>query len=331
MSIGMTAAAASARAAGFFAACVRRAPRPPRSRSSSCLTALVLWLVLYPVAWLIWGAFHNGAPGAAQAGWTLENFSEVFLDANYWLARVAFARRRRRRDGACNVIGAPLAWLTVKTDMPGKRWVELSAIMPFFTSTFIGALAWILLANPTTGVFKLWLGIPIERLFGRRNHLGHGAVHGALHVSLYRRGAAQHGHDIRRSVIHVGRGTVADATRVTFPLILPALLSGMTLVFVISIGVFGVAAILGFPAKIYLLATEIYVRATLIPPSFGAATVSAITLMVITAALIVLQRWILRSGSYALVSGRGFRSSSTRWASGPGLRRRGALCTRCLR
>jgi iron(III) transport system permease protein len=50
------------------------------------------------------------------------------------------------------------------------------------------------------------------------------------------------------------------------------------------------------------------VRATLIPPSFGAATVSAITLMVITAALIVLQRWILRSGSYALVSGRGFRS-----------------------
>jgi iron(III) transport system permease protein len=77
---------------------------------------------------------------------------------------------------------------------------------------------------------------------------------------------------------------------------------------VISIGIFGVGAILGFPAKIYLLATDIFVKATLIPPNFGAATVSAITLMVITAALIVLQRRILRGRSYALVSGRGFRS-----------------------
>jgi iron(III) transport system permease protein len=104
-----------------------------------------------------------------------------------------------------------------------------------------------------------------------------------------------------------GAGLWRTLTRVTFPLILPALLSGMTLAFVISMGIFGVAAILGFPARINLLATEIYVKALLIPPRFGAATVSALTLMVITAALILLQRWILRTGSYALVSGRGFR------------------------
>jgi len=35
----------------------------------------------------------------------------------------------------------------------------------------------------------------------------------------------------------------------------------MTLVFVISMGIFGVAAILGFPARINLLATDIYVKA----------------------------------------------------------------------
>ena len=49
-------------------------------------------------------------------------------------------------------------------------------------------------------------------------------------------------------------------TRVTFPLILPALLSAMTLVFVISIGIFGVAAILviGAGMAFALLAPETY-------------------------------------------------------------------------
>ena len=96
-------------------------------------------------------------------------------------------------------------------------------------------------------------------------------------------------------------------TRVTFPVILPAILSGMTLVFVITMGIFGVAAILGFPARIVVLATDIFAKSVFAPPLYGEATVAALTLMAITAICIFLQRWILRKGSYALVSGRGFR------------------------
>ena len=279
---------------------------PPEGITTGVLILLVLWLVLYPVGWLVWGAFHSGPPGAAES-WTLANFSEVFFDPNHWVLVWRSIVVGVGVTVLATAIGAPLAWLTVKTDLPGKRWVELSAIVPFFTSTFIGALAWILLGNPTNGVLKLWFGIPVN-VYSVGGIIWVTSLYMAPYMYLFTAAALRNMDTTYEEASFMsGAGLWRTLTRVTFPLILPALLSGMTLVFVISMGIFGVAAILGFPARIHLLATDIYVKAILIPPNFGAATVSALTLVVITAVLIMLQRWVLRSGSYALVSGRGFR------------------------
>src|ERR1043166_5888749 len=131
----------------------------PEIITIAVLTVIVLWLVLYPVGWLIWGAFHDGPPGAA-ASLTLANFRDVFLDPNHLVLGWRSIIVGFGVTLLAALIGTPLAWLTVKTDLPGKRWVELSAIVPFFTSTFIGALAWILIGNPTNGVLRVWFGIP---------------------------------------------------------------------------------------------------------------------------------------------------------------------------
>jgi iron(III) transport system permease protein len=267
---------------------------------------LVLWLVLYPVAWLGWAAFHHGAPGD-PGGWTLDNFA-LLADGGYWrlvgrslLAGVGMTL-------VATVIGVPLAWLTVKTDMPCKRLVELSAILPFFTSTFIGGLAWIFLGNPTNGLLKLWFGLPVN-VYSMAGIIWVTGIYLAPYMFLFTAAALRNmDTTYEEASFMCGASLWRTLTRVTLPLILPALLSGMSLVLVISMGIFGVAAILGFPAKIVLLATEIYAKAVLTPPNYGAATVYGITLMVITATLIVLQRWILRAGSYALVGGRGFRA-----------------------
>ena len=296
----------------------RRAPPGPllRLRASGAtvtetvtvavLTLLVLWLVLYPVGWLAWGALHSGPPGA-DSELTLDNFREVYLDANHWLLVWRSIVVGVGVTLLATLIGAPLAWLTVKTDLPGKRWVELSAIVPFFTSTFIGALAWIFLGNPTNGALKLWFGIPIN-VYSVGGIIWVTGLYVAPYMFLFTAAALRNMDTTYEEASFMSRaGLWRTLTRITFPLILPALLSGMTLVFVISMGIFGVAAILGFPAKINLLATDIFVKATLMPPRFGAATLSALTLIVITAALIAVQGWILRAGSYAVVSGRGFR------------------------
>lgn len=270
------------------------------------LTGLVLWLVLYPVAWLVWGAFHTGAPGATGS-WTFENFTSILLRPSYW---VLVGRSLYVGIGitvVATAIGVPLAWLTVKTDMPCKRLVELSAILPFFTSTFIGALAWIFLGNPTNGLLRIWFGIPIN-VYSLSGIIWVTGVYMAPYMFLFTSAALRNMDTTYEEASFMsGAGLWRTLTRVTFPLILPALLSGMSLVLVISMGIFGVAAILGFPAKVNLLATEIYTKVIFIPPNFGAATVAGLTLMLVTALCIFAQRRILRRGSYALVSGRGFR------------------------
>ena len=267
--------------------------------------ALVLWLVFYPAAWLVWAAFHKGAPGATGP-WTLDNFSLLF-DLGYWQLVWRSLLVGIGITLVAAVIGVPLAWLTVKTDMPCKRLVELSAILPFFTSTFIGGLAWIFLGNPTNGLLKLWFGLPVN-VYSISGIVWVTGIYMAPYMFLFTAAALRNvDTTYEEASFMCGASLGRTLMRVTLPLILPALLSGMSLVLVISMGIFGVAAILGFPGKIVLLATEIYAKTVLTPPNFGAATVLGLTLMAITAACIGLQRWILRAGSYALVGGRGFR------------------------
>jgi iron(III) transport system permease protein len=269
------------------------------------VTLLVLWLVFYPTLWLGWAAFHRGAPGDTGP-WTLDNFALLF-EGSYWrlVGRSLYAGIGITL--VATLVGVPLAWLTVKTDMPFKRLVELSAILPFFTSTFIGGLAWIFLGNPTNGLLKLWFGLPVN-VYSMSGIIWVTGIYMAPYMFLFTAAALRNmDTTYEEASFMCGASLWRTLTRITLPLILPALLSGMSLVLVISMGIFGVAAILGFPGKIVLLATEIYAKTVLTPPNYGAATVCGLTLMAITAGLIVLQRWILRSGSYALVGGRGFR------------------------
>src|ERR1700690_2986641 len=52
------------------------------------------------------------------------------------------------------VSGTFLAWAVVRTDMPGRRLVELASVIPFISTPLVGALAWILLASPQTGLIN---------------------------------------------------------------------------------------------------------------------------------------------------------------------------------
>ena len=205
------------------------------------------------------------------------------------------------------LIGVPLAWVTVKTDMPGRRIVEIAAILPFFTSTFIGALAWIFIGNPTNGLLKLWFGLPVN-IYSVWGIIWVTGLYMAPYIYLFTSAALRNMDTSYEEASFMAGGSLfRTLTRVTLPLIFPALVSGMSLVFVISLDIFGVAAILGFPARISLLATEVFVNASLIPPAFGKAAVEGLTLIAIAALLLFLQNLYMSRRSYAVVSGRGFR------------------------
>src|SRR6201999_4147612 len=94
---------------------------------------------------------------------------------------------------------------------------------------------------------------------------------------------------------------------VTFPLIMPAIISGMLLSFIVMLGIYGIPAALGAPANINVLTTYIFKLTAWSPPLYNTAAAVAILLMLVTAIFVWLQQRILSGKTYATVAGKAFR------------------------
>jgi len=94
---------------------------------------------------------------------------------------------------------------------------------------------------------------------------------------------------------------------ITFPLIAPAILSGMLLAFVVMLGIYGIPAVLGTPGDISVLTTYIFKLTNWSPPLYSTAASVAIILMVVTGILVWLQQLAISRRSYTTVAGKSFR------------------------
>ena len=103
---------------------------------------------------------------------------------------------------------------------------------------------------------------------------------------------------------------------VTFPLIAPAIISGMLLSFIVMLGIYGIPAVLGTPGDIPVLTTYIFKLTDWSPPLYSTAAAVAIILMVVTGFLVWLQQRVVSGRSYITVAGKAFR---------PGVMKLGAL------
>jgi iron(III) transport system permease protein len=107
-----------------------------------------------------------------------------------------------------------------------------------------------------------------------------------------------------------GAGPVRTLFTVTFPLILPAIISGMLLSFVVMLGIYGVPAVLGAPANIPVLTPYIFSLTSWSPPRYSTAAAVAMILMVVTGILVYAQQKVLSGRSFTTVAGKAFRPRS---------------------
>jgi iron(III) transport system permease protein len=208
------------------------------------------------------------------------------------------------------VIGTFLAWAVVRTDMPGRRLVELASIIPFISTPLIGALAWILLASPRTGLInQAWrfLGgedvlINIYSLWGI---IFVGSMYEAPVVFLLVAGALRSMNPtLEEASLSAGAGVVRTTLKVTLPLVLPSILAGALLVFILAAEQFGVPAVLGSPAKIRVLTTSIWEAQSVYPPRQGLAAALSVTLLAIALIGLWLHKRALGARAFTTVSGK---------------------------
>jgi iron(III) transport system permease protein len=277
---------------------------------------LLCFLIVYPAAILLERSFRDDS-GAFSWVWYVQAYTnERNLSAIVNTIIVAGGSA-----ALAAISGTLLAWAVVRTDMPGRKLVEIASIVPFISTSFIGALAWILLGSPETGLInQFW------RFLGNSGALINiYSIEGIIFViALYEMpfvfllvGGALRSMDpaLEEASLSSGAGLWRTTTRVTLPLVLPAILASSLLVFVLAAEQFGVPAVLGTPARIRVLTTSIVATNTFYPPQHGLGAALCVTLLVIALVGLWLQRRMLANRSFTTVGGKG--SQPRRIALGP--------------
>jgi iron(III) transport system permease protein len=271
------------------------------------LGVILLGAVVYPSLVLVWqGITRAGQP-------TLANFVAVLGEADTWrvLWNSSFVSIWATAIGGA--AGTVLAFLVCRTNLPGRRFFRTALLLPYLIPPFIGALAWLALMGPVGFVNQLWMALtgasePLFRIYGALGIVLALALYNyplaylTVLASLERMDPA-----LEEAARSSGATPLRMVRDVTLPIIAPAIGAGAVLVFLSSVANFGIPAILGFPAKYFVLTTKIY--AVILdfdrPHNLGLAAALSFLLVLAAGAAMGLQRLMVRGRSYGLAQGIG--------------------------
>jgi iron(III) transport system permease protein len=210
-------------------------------------------------------------------------------------------------------IGCALAWIIARTDVPGRNTFEILNLIPFFFSPYVGAMSWLYLASPNSGIIPKQLGAWLGTTIAVPNIYSIGGVVWVLslfyapYIYLFVIGPMRSMDGALEDAARVhGAGFWTTTRAITLPLLLPSLISGALVVFVTSGGLFDVPLSIAAPKGINMIPTDIF-RAVQYPTDFGRAAALAAIMMLITIAIAVFQQRFINARRFDTISGKGYR------------------------
>src|SRR6266487_6404332 len=267
--------------------------------------AALLLLMLLPLAWLGYLSVSG------EGGLTLAHYARVFADPQlqkalwntvvlaFWSGLVSVA------------IGAPMAWLSARTDLPWSRVIRSLIMASFVTPPFLGAFAWVMLAGPNAGyINKLYKSLagaddPLFNIFTMPGLVFVVAIYTFPYVYIMIANTlGLIASDLEEAAAIHGANRLRVALTITLPMVFPAILSGFILSVLQALALFGSPAILALPAGFHTITTQIWALFQY-PPKVEMAAAFSVPLLLATALLLFLQKRLLGRRGYAAVGGKG--------------------------
>ena len=244
-----------------------------------------------------------GQSFVGPAGFTLENFREVF-EASVYLKVLANTFRIALITAAvCVLVGYPLAYWLRRLS---RRWQMVAlamVVIPFWISILVRTYAWIVVLGNAGLVNRslMALGLTEAPLSFLYNELGViiGTVNVLLPFLVLPLFAAMLKIDeqLLRAAETLGASPWTVFWRVFFPLSVPALAAGAVLVFILTLGFFITPAVLG-GGRVPMIANMLDLLVNQMPDWELASAISAL-LLVVTLALFVLYLRLTRAKDQA--------------------------------
>src|SRR6266536_1027629 len=274
------------------------------------ITAVVIFM---PLGLIFWQSFLNAPFFSPAKHFGFDAYAFIFEDADFW---TAFANSIVIAAGMVVIalpLGAALAFLLTRTDLPAQRAIEVLVLIPVFVSPMVLAFGYVVAMGPV-GFYSTWAKSLVGDVPWNIYSLAGIAVIAGLthvpHVYLYSSAALKSlGSDVEEAARVVGANPLRVALNISLPMTAPALLYAAVLVFFLGFELFGLPLVLGDPEGHLVLSTYLYkLTNKLGTPSYHLMAAVAICIVAMTFPLVLLQRKLLQNArKYATIKGKAGR------------------------
>jgi iron(III) transport system permease protein len=278
--------------------------RSPGRRAPILLVAaagLVGLAAAIPIAYLVVRALQADADARALV--PVSTAAELVVDTAVLAVGVV---------AAALAIGVPLAWLVVRTDLPGRRIWGLAASLPLVIPSFVAALALLGAFAPRGLVQQALEPLGVDAL---PDITGYWGALLALTLSTYpyvflltAAGLRSADPSTEEAARGLGAGRAAVFFRVTLPSLRPSLAAGSLLVALYVLSDFGAVSLMGYST----LTTGIYVRYESLLALDAAAILALVLIALALVVVLVASRWRLRGAIYRSTPGTGRQAQLVR-------------------
>jgi len=190
------------------------------------------------------------------------------------------------------------------------------SIVPMMIPHLLFSVSWALLLNPSNGLINMFLQdtlglqeapLNIYSLWGMI--LVEGLLNMPVAYLIIAPAMASFDVSMEESSRVFGGGLWRTLTRVTLPILRPAIMAAFILAIVRALASYAVPRVLGTPGRVDVLATYLFeMISTGFAPDYGKAAALGMSVLSASIALIVLYRYMTKESSkYVTISSRGFK------------------------
>ena len=291
----------------------------------ACSTVILTGLIIVPLIEMIYSTFRvmpfdaRRVPGAAAGDFTWFFWTRAFL-SEFSMSLIYSPLLNSIIVGASVagisvILGSMLAWLMVRSDMPGKNILSLIIVIPFMLPSWTIALAWMTVFR-TGGrggapgfLTSIGLRPPDWLAYGPLPIIMVLAISNFAFAYLFVYGALQSiNSEVEEMGEILGAGKLRMLRKITFPLVLPAIFSAFILVFARAVGSFSVPAFLGMRVNYNTISTMLFFSLRQRDNNTG-FIISFVLIFLVAVTLFVNHKVIGVRKNYATIGGKGTRSN----------------------
>lgn len=253
--------------------------------------------------------------GAKVGDFTTHHWMKVFFDkGSQNIFYTPLMNTLKVSIGSCIIAvlsGGVLAWLVTRTNLKYKPFISTISMFPYIMPSWTLALAWLnffgnRLSGGKPGLFTVLTGIETANwfaygMFPTMLVLG---IHYAPFAYILIGGILRNmDANLEEAAVILKASKWKVMRRITIPIVMPAVLSTILLVFSSAMSAFAVPAFLGTPVRFQVLTTQMYRTLNGLNPGYG--YIMALVMIVIGLVILGFNQWIVgRRKSFTTITGK---------------------------